>query len=339
MPSRFLWMAAGLMATAAVGSTHAATIELAPIGAGSAPTVISAPGSVSQTFSNVLSSSTDLFGATVIAEAHDSTGVLKAFANHGGDVGTLFPSQASAIARLSGTGTISGVVTGPVQGSLIYNFHAAADTLTGQSGAALGGFSTAALNVSADVGTFFNIFRPGQSPVTGFTSAQGSLQYVSEQFFTASSPSTLSNVQSLSGIRSSGVFRNSPSVNNVLSDNDISISVSRVSDFIIEGVIEILFTAQIGDRMRFSADLTAVANAAPGHIAGINALNTGTLSLVLPQGVDFLPDDGIFLTDQQSLTSVPLPPSAALLLAGLTGLGLLRKRRKAIPKNLEQGAV
>lgn len=308
---------------AACGAVQAAVIELSPIG--NIPTVISGSGRVAQTFSNVFSSTTDLFGATVSAEADDGRGILKVSASHGGDVGTLFASQASASARISGTGTISGAGAGPVQGSLRYSFHAFADTLNGQSGAAVGGFSTALLNVNADVGTFFNIFRPGNS-ITGFTSASASLQYASEQFFTASSPSIITGVQSLSGIRSTGAFRNLPAQNNVLSDSDILISVSRVSDFIVEGVIEILFTAQIGDMMRFSADMTALTNAAPGHIAQLDGTNTGIVSLILPEGVAFVPDDGVFLTNQAAGAPVPEPSSIALMLAGLAGVSLQRRR-------------
>ncbi len=236
---------------------------------------------------------------------------------------------------MSGTGTITGPITGPVQGSFIYNFHAAADTLTGQTGAPVGGISFASFQVNADVGTFFNIFQTG---ATGFTSAQAGLQYVSEHIFGASSPSTISSTVSRSGVRASSIFRNSPSLNNVLSDNDITISVARATDFIIEGVIEILFTAQVGDRMRFMADMTALANAAPGHIAGMNALNTGTMAVRLPEGFGFLPDDGSFLTQQAALTAVPLPPSVAMLLAGLAGMGLLRKRWNGSPGRATKSA-
>lgn len=325
MRNRILGVCAGLILATASGPVRAATIQLSAIG--DVPTVISAPGRVSQTFSNVLSSQQDLFGATVTAIADDNRGILKTFANNGGDVGALTPTQASASARVSGSGTITGPGSGPVQGRLLYSFHAAADTLAGETGAAVGGFVNTIFNVSADVGTFFNIFRPGSSPITGFTTARASAQYLSQSLITASSPSTIANVQSQSGITASSVFRNSPGFNNVLSDSDIRINFSRVNDFTVEGLMEILFTAQIGDRMRFSADMEALADAAPGHIGVLNALNTGTLNLDLPDGFGFVPDDGIFLTQQTALSTVPLPPSVALLLAGLTGLGLLKRRR------------
>jgi|GEM_PF-3454214 len=329
MRNRFLGLTTALVLSAAAGSADAATIQLAPIGAGSAPTVISAPGAVSQSFTNVFTSTSDLYGATVSAEADDG-GLLRVFADHGGDVDALFQSQASASASFSKVVTVAGPSTGPAQFTVQFGFDAIADTLTGQTGAAVGGFSSALLNVSADVGTFFNIFRAGQAPITGFTTARGSLQYVSEQFFTASSPSTIATVQSLSGIRSGSVFRNSPSLNAVQSDNDISISISRVSDFIVEGLIEIVFTAQVGDRMRLSADMTALANSAPGHIASMNAMNTGTMTVVVPEGFSLVPEDGIPLLNQVTQTAVvPLPPTIALMLAGLAGFGMLRPWRKA----------
>jgi len=325
MRRKLLGLCSGLFFIVGSGPLHAATIQLSPIG--NAPTVISAPGNVSQSFTNVFTTTNDLYGATVRAEADDG-GLLRVFADHGGDVDALFPSQASASASFSNTLTVAGPSTGPAQFGVQFGFHAFADTLLGETGAAVGGFSSALLNFSADVGTFFNIPRVGRPPITGFTTARGSLQYASEQFFTASSPSTVSNVQSLSGIRTTSVFRNSPSVNAVQSDNDISISISRVSDFIVEGMIEILFTAQAGDRIRLSADMVALANSAPGHIASIDGMNTATMTVFTPEGFSLVSDIGVPLLNQFTQTAVvPLPPSIALLLAGLAGMGMLKRRR------------
>ncbi len=334
MRNRIMGLCTGAILAMASTPSLAATVELSPLGG--LPTVISGVPHATLAFRSVSSGPNDHFNNTVSAEAEDASGLMRVFANSGGDVDLLGlgAGQAGAAARISGAGTITGPGSGLVQGRLLYNFHALADTLLSQTGGPIGGRASALFNVSADVGTFFSVFRPGNS-FSGFTSAQASLQYASEHIFTAPAPGSPGRTQNIvPHIRNTSTSRSSPSVNNVLSDNDISITLSRVSDFIVEGAIEILFTAQVGDRMRFSADMEAIAAGAPGHVAGINGLNTGVLQLDLPEGFGFTPDDGVFLTQQLPIAAVPLPPSIALMFLGIIGLGFLRKRQKTASDGL-----
>ncbi len=69
------------------------------------------------------------------------------------------------------------------------------------------------------------------------------------------------------------------------------------------------------------------AQASNGGLADVG--HTISLALLLPQGLSFTSDSGVFLTDPQfTPSSVPLPAAFPLFAAGLGAMGLLSSRRR-----------
>ncbi len=332
MRNQVLTVCAGLVLILASGQLHAASVELSPLG--DIPVGRAGIPHPSLEFRNVSSGPNDLFLNTVSGEADSARGLLSVFADAGGDLDpSRLSNDAAALARVSAIGTITGPASGPVQARFLYSFQAAADTLTGRTAAPAGGTASALFDVNAEVGTFFTDFQGGV-PIDRFASARAGLQYGSEHSFVASPTGAVQSATPVApNIRSTSVFRDDVGGNNVLNDGDIRISLSRVSDSVLEGVIEILFTARAGDRMIFSADMSAISSGAAGHIASLNGLNGGILALDLPDGFKFQSEDDPFLTDPITPPPavVPLPPSIAMLVAGMAGMGMLRLRRKRAP--------
>ena len=64
--------------------------------------------------------------------------------------------------------------------------------------------------------------------------------------------------------------------------------------------------------------------------ASVDALNTGRLSLIVPDGtvIGGFASSPTWITTESPLTPVPLPASLTMMLASLTGFGLLRIRRR-----------
>ncbi len=81
--------------------------------------------------------------------------------------------------------------------------------------------------------------------------------------------------------------------------------------------LEIDLLAAPGDMFVIGAALEAEVDGSTGNFASLNALNTGLLSVSLPEGLGFESESGVFLT-----AVVPLPPALALMLSALVGLGL-----------------
>lgn len=64
--------------------------------------------------------------------------------------------------------------------------------------------------------------------------------------------------------------------------------------------------------------------------ASVDALNTGRLSLIVPDGtvIGGFASSPTWITTESPLTPVPLPASLTMMVASLTGFGLLRLRRR-----------
>ena len=336
MRSQFLSLCAGLFLATAPAQLDAASIRLSPLG--DQPVGQAGSPNPSLELRDVSSGPNDQFLNTGSAEVDTARGRLSVFADAGGDIDpTNLSNEAAALARVSSIGTITGPASGPVQGRFLYSFLASADTLTGQTPAPASGSASALLNVNAAVTSFFFDFQGG-IPLQRTALARAGLQYGSEHAFTPTHSGAVQNATPVGpNIRSSSTSRDAVAGNNVLNDNDISITLSRVTDSVLEGVIEILFTAQAGDRMEFSADMSAIASGAPGHIATMNALTGGFLALDLPEGFKFQSEGDPFLTDPVAppFAAVPLPPSVALFFVGMMGMGLLGMRRKKTASGTE----
>lgn len=97
-------------------------------------------------------------------------------------------------------------------------------------------------------------------------------------------------------------------------------TMNAINRFGLEIQIDVL--AAPGDTIVIAAALEAEVDGTTGTFASLNALQSGLLSITLPQGLDFVSDSGVFLT-----AAVPLPPGLALMLPALAGLGLAGLRR------------
>lgn len=317
MTSRILNISAAAVVSAAtllLGAAQAATVTIGQPGV--TTTTISHPD-FAQLANTILLSPEDFFPSTVRAEADSRTGQVRVFANSGGDASA---TAGSASAQIEGAGVIIGPGGANAKGLLRYEFDVAVDALIGRTGRELGGTTFASSTAFANVGTGI-----GNNAALGFTTARQSVRYQNGYVFSSRPSGSQADVQSLGVQVTPTTFRNSPSINAVASNVDMTSTILLQNDFAFAGIIEILFDLRPNDILRFTVGLEAVARGAIGHIAAVNGLNTGQLSISLPEGWDFVPDNENFLSQSPQTAVVPLPPSILLLLSGLVGLFTLRR--------------
>ncbi len=256
----------------------------------------------------------------VQARASVAAGALRILAREGGnpsDNGARFGAVAGA--TLLETITITGVPGPRTPITIAYHVSADPETLLLETGNALG-FGRAQAEV---FGNFFveTTFRGAN----GFARTErGDVRFsqVTSHDFVPVSPSVqgtatpngpfLTLGDNISSSRPHLPIERTLDARAIVTSNAINV-------FGVELEVDVL--AAPGDMFVIGAALEAEVDGTTGNFASLNALNTGLLSISLPQGLGFESDSGVFLT-----AVVPLPPGLALLLSALAGLSLTGRR-------------
>lgn len=309
--SALLATTAGATSVSVYGALHGANRA---IRVGTTSTTLSISGYANQF---------DLGLDEVQARASVAGGALRILAREGG-----IPSQngarfgAIAGATLLETITITGVPGPRTPITIAYHVSADPETLLLETGNGLG-FDRAQAEV---FGNFFveTTFRGAN----GFTRTErGDVRFsqLTSHDFVPISPSVQGTVTPNGPFLTLG--------DNISSDRPhlpiertldarANVTSNAINVFGVELEVDVL--AAPGDMFVIGAALEAEVDGATGTFASLNALNTGLLSVSLPQGLGFESDSGVFLT-----AVVPLPPGLALLLSALVGLGLTGRRGAA----------
>jgi hypothetical protein len=250
------------------------------------------------------------------AEADTAAGVLRAFARDGGTFGA---AAAGGQANIDETITITGA---PGAGGLAtYSLLADAniDTLSILTGGPVGGSTFASFDASATILALF----PSRSILS-----RGSVLHQSGHSFRLNRNNQIEATQNGPFLQTTPTIQNfGPTLPNPVQDVRFDVIANAIST--VEVLIALDFLVNPGDRFRLISDIRAQASGAPGHGAAVIALNTARMGLTLPEGLGFTSESGVFLSQAAPLgptpAPIPLPPSAALLLAGLSALALRRR--------------